>query len=399
MDIFLNKQLYHAVESFDEAAKLWDFEFIQLDRGGFFADLIQFGDHGYGVERLDQMLEGQVAVLSSGCLNASESLDLLKALRKSDMFRQDQGSYLLYPDKKLDGFLEKNRIPASDVDRIEWLKTELAKDTGEFVERDVLGGTHFNGRFRNSADLRAALVKFSDAEPQDIDRVCDLFEDVFSHRQFTGRSGSMYKYEGLGSIYWHMVSKLGLAAAEAIRNASDRGADDHLMSRLMVRFDEIREGLGLHKSPYEYGAFPMDPYSHTPGFAGVQQPGMTGQVKEDVIIRFSELGVLVRNGKVAFDPIMLKRKEFTRKEQTWNYSVGDAEVSEELDPGCLAFTLCGVPVVYRMSTSPAIRLHLKGAAFEDIDDASLGSNWSQSLFRRNGKIQKIEVDIKESKLV
>lgn len=44
MDIFLNKRLYHAVESFDEAAKLWDFEFIQLDRGGFFADFIQFGD-------------------------------------------------------------------------------------------------------------------------------------------------------------------------------------------------------------------------------------------------------------------------------------------------------------------------------------------------------------------
>lgn len=44
MNIFLNKQQFCAVETFDEAAKLWDFEFIQLDRGDFFADLIQFGD-------------------------------------------------------------------------------------------------------------------------------------------------------------------------------------------------------------------------------------------------------------------------------------------------------------------------------------------------------------------
>ncbi len=38
-----------------------------------------------------------------------------------------------------------------------------------------------------------------------------------------------------------------------------------------------------------YGAIPTDPYSHTPGFAGAQQPGMTGPVKED-ICRLGELG-------------------------------------------------------------------------------------------------------------
>jgi len=44
MNIFHNKQSYRAVESFDEAAKLWNLEFIQLERGDFYADLIQFGD-------------------------------------------------------------------------------------------------------------------------------------------------------------------------------------------------------------------------------------------------------------------------------------------------------------------------------------------------------------------
>ena len=35
-----------------------------------------------------------------------------------------------------------------------------------------------------------------------------LYEEVFDHQSFTGRSGTFYKYEGLGCIYWHMVSKL-----------------------------------------------------------------------------------------------------------------------------------------------------------------------------------------------
>ena len=36
----------------------------------------------------------------------------------------------------------------------------------------------------------------------------ETFEDIFNHKSFTGRSGTFYGYEGLGSIYWHMVSKL-----------------------------------------------------------------------------------------------------------------------------------------------------------------------------------------------
>ena len=34
------------------------------------------------------------------------------------------------------------------------------------------------------------------------------YERVLQHHQFTGRSGTMFGYEGLGCIYWHMVAKL-----------------------------------------------------------------------------------------------------------------------------------------------------------------------------------------------
>ena len=55
-------------------------------------------------------------------------------------------------------------------------------------------------------------------------RVKDLYEQVFNHKAFTGRSGGMYGYEGLGCIYWHMVAKLLLAVHECYRSAEEDGA-------------------------------------------------------------------------------------------------------------------------------------------------------------------------------
>ena len=67
---------------------------------------------GIVIRRLYEMLEGQMAVLSSGALSARESAALLDALRSSRLYRADQNSYVLYPDRKLPGFFEKNNIPA-----------------------------------------------------------------------------------------------------------------------------------------------------------------------------------------------------------------------------------------------------------------------------------------------
>ncbi len=39
---------------------------------------------------------------------------------------------------------------------------------------------------------------------------------ILAH-EFTGRSSTMYAYEGIGSIYWHMVAKLLVAIQESVR--------------------------------------------------------------------------------------------------------------------------------------------------------------------------------------
>ena len=131
----------------------------------------------------------------------------------------------------------------------------------------------------------------------------DLFERLFDHESFTGRSGTFFGYEGLGCIYWHMVSKLLLAAQETYFRAVEAGAPKRRAANgLADCYYDIRAGIGDYKTPEVYGAFPMDPYSHTPAQGGARQPGLTGQVKEDFLCRMGELGVFVKNGEIHFRP-------------------------------------------------------------------------------------------------
>jgi hypothetical protein len=361
-------------------------------------NLIQFGAGGHAVEPLDEMLEGQVAALSSGCLDGETALTLLEALKASRLYREDQNSYMLYPNRKLPSFLEKNVIPPSLVEENHWIRRELDAGRTDYLERDLDGQVHFKGVFRNADELRIALERDPALNAEDAGNLCDVYEAVFRHRQFTGRSGSMYKYEGLGCIYWHMVSKLLLATGEVITRAVNGEADAVLVDRLGACFREIQDGLGLHKPPAEYGAFPIDPYSHTPEFTGVQQPGLTGQVKEDLITRFWQLGVRVTRGEVVFEPVMLGRDEFLQKPATWTYSVGGPELTEELPAGSLAFTLCGVPVIYRMADAGCLQVYGEEGAPTVIRGTRLGPALSQSLFRREQRIRKLVVDVPEAAL-
>jgi len=371
----------------------------QRDDGLFHSyNLIKIDSDGYAVQNLHEMLEGQVAVLSSGYLDERQSLNLLTALRSSKMYRPDQNSYLLYPDRNLPLFREKNVIDPFLVQDSLWIQGELASGRKTFVEEDLNARVHFNGRFRNGNELRTALDKETGISAEDKSELCRIYESVFNHRQFTGRSGAMYKYEGLGCIYWHMVSKLLLASAEVIQAASENGVTQELLTSLLERFDEIKEGLGLHKSPALYGAFPVDPYSHTTGFSGVQQPGMTGQVKEDVISRFKELGISINNSEISFSPVSLKQSEFLQEPQTWHFSVGGPMQSENLEAGSMGFTLCGVPIIYRLAADSSIQVYSDRETPELIPGNQLGTAWSQSVFRREKRVRKVVVDLPASKL-
>jgi hypothetical protein len=116
--------------------------------------------------------------------------------------------------------------------------------------------------------------------------------------------------------------------------ASDAGAPE--LPALVAHYRRVRDGLGWRKTPAEYGAFPADPYSHTPAEGGAQQPGMTGQVKEEILARWGELGLRFEAGQIRFDPVLLDA----------------AEVPVD---GALSFTLNRVPYAVRRGATTRVR--------------------------------------------
>jgi len=191
-----------------------------------------------------------VAVLSSGFLAPRAALSVLDALKSSALFREDQYSYLLYPQKELAGFMKRNTIPASAVNDSHFLKNLIENKNDRLINQDINGAYHFNGRFKNAEDVKAAMAELEETialTKEDRKHVLDTIEKVFNHKSFTGRSGTFYGYEGLGSIYWHMVSKLSLAVQEVCIQAIENQESAETIGKLLEHYYEINEGHGVHK--------------------------------------------------------------------------------------------------------------------------------------------------------
>jgi len=366
-------------------------------------NLLAFAADGDEVEivRLEEMLEGQVAALSSGIPDPEEGLRILEHLFASPLYRPDQHSFMLYPERELPGFLAKNVIPAAKVRAIPLVKELLAASEHSLVARDSDGIHRFHGSFQNAHDLAAALDELAEQDEwtakvaRDRAAVLELFEDVFQHKSYTGRSGVMYAYEGLGCIYWHMVAKLMLAVQELILCAEREDAHPSIRKDLAGMYFRIRAGLGYEKSVVEYGAFPTDPYSHTPPGGGAKQPGMTGHVKEVILTRIGELGIRVEEGAVRFQPALLRSDEYLEQPSQYRYFDVDGEArSIPLSPGTLAFTYCQVPVVYeRVTGNPWIRIVFADGSSTEQPGNRLDARSSTELFARSGLIRQIQVGI------
>lgn len=329
-------------------------------------NLVKFDRGTISISHLYEMLEGQVAVLSSRRLDAEQAAHLLDAMRQSALYREDQRSYMLYPARKRASFLDMNNLPKEALS-LPVVQRLLANHATDILTQDCQGGVHFSADFNNADFLLRAIQRSNEKiSPEETEQLLSLYEQLFNHHAFTGRSGTFYKYEGLGCIYWHMVSKLLLAVGECIQANSQYpigGTPSHsskAASNLIAHYKAIREGIGSHKTPAEYGSFPFDAYSHTPSMMGVQQPGMTGQVKEDIISRFFELGVQVQNGEITFCPTMLTDADFC--------------------DGELRFSYCGTEIIYRKTG--------KGTG-----SVTLTPEQSQHIFARDGEIKQLIVEL------
>jgi len=197
-------------------------------------------------------------------------------------------------NRDLPRFADRNNIPARDIRRSRLLRALLATGDRSLWSGMLRGVCHFNGSLTNAREVKLALAKLAHSGharlvQRESSLVLALYEQLFDHESFTGRSGTFFAYEGLGSIYWHMVSKLLLAVQETYFRAVTQG----------------------HPSP-SYGASPTSTTTFAPdrrpqdtggvrrvsgrsllahaGAHGSSPARPDGQVKEDILCRRGELG-------------------------------------------------------------------------------------------------------------
>jgi hypothetical protein len=368
-------------------------------------NLLQIDEHAASVKRLQLMLEGQVGALSCGLLTSQETVTLLQAMAASDLYRADQDSYMLYPDRTIDSFLSRNTLPKTWRDEAPLLAELVEARRSDLVVLDDEGGAHFQADMTNAGDLSSRLdrlakdSRFRTAVARDRAAIMHVWEKVFDHSTFLGRSGTMFAFEGLGSIYWHMVAKLLLAVQENYGLALKGETDPDLQRTLGELYHDVRRGLGFTKTPQIYGAFPSDPYSHSPAHLGAQQPGMTGQVKEEILTRWGELGVQVIRGSIHFRPTLLHAHEFFDEKHAFSYlRLNGEEATWVLPPESLGFTYCQVPICYHLAEVAAVSIERKKGPTH-VEGNKLSMADSAAIFSRSGSISRVMVHIPRGNVI
>ncbi len=312
------------------------------------------------------MLEGQTAAIGSECLDDSGICNLLTSM-KSELYDEKAKYHTLYPVVKTSRFLDKNILTANlpIIDGI--------------TQKDTNGVLHFAPTIITEQHLIEAL-EIADVTSDLKELLLTEFDRVFAHKSFTGRSQVMYKFEGIGCVYWHQNAKLALAVLEGVSRARKSGQD---ASALYKAYKNLMDGFIYRKTPTECNAIPIEPYSHTSFNRTSEQPGMTGQVKESVIMRRMELGVFVEDGILSFDPWFLS----------------DLEIDEKQ---LLEFTIYGIPTKYVFTTTstdkvenciPTISVLYTDGQIKTFTNGKLDKDISKEIFQRNSMIKEIQIEL------
>ncbi|MFZ1307202.1 MAG: hypothetical protein WAR80_15255, partial [Ferruginibacter sp.] len=132
---------------------------------------------------------------------------------------------------------------------------------------------------------------------------------------------------------------------------------------------------------------------------GAQQPGMTGQVKEDILSRIGELGVKMKGGKLVFQPNLLHKNEFLQNETPANFILVNGSTKKlMLEKNSLAFTICQVPVIYKMADADQLEVLFTDGKTELLNTSVLSREISNTIFRRTNEIAQIKVYINKEVL-
>jgi len=111
---------------------------------------------------------------------------------------------------------------------------------------------------------------------------------------------------------------------------------------------------------------------------------MTGQVKEEILTRFGELGVSVADGKIVFRPTLLREAEFFNQPTVWQ--------ELQLPADSLAFTLAATPIVYTRGARASICVKTNNGV-RHLEGDTLDAAGSRAILQRSGDVQAVFVTI------
>ena len=359
-------------------------------------NLLGFGDNSMSVSELMPMLEGQAAVLGCGFLSGSEAVQLLENMFESGLYSERDKSFYLYPINMTKSFMKKNIIPEQYVNKSELIKKLIENGNRFLVEKDLSGNIRFNPDICKIDELVGKLSfleeseEYGDLTKSEHNLVCEAFESVFEHSRFIGRSQAMYKYEGIGCIYWHQNSKLCVSVQETLLNAYKNGESQDVIDKLTGLYKRVVSGMGFKKTPEECGAFPADAYSHTQFSGGAAQPVMTGQVKEDILLRLGELGVIINNGCIEFHSELINSEEYLSDKSEFSFIDLNGEKTEiELDKDSFGFTVCQVPIICTKGMQDSTDVYFTDGSITRFNTNIIPADISCEIFNRTGRVRLI----------
>ena len=119
---------------------------------------------------------------------------------------------------------------------------------------------------------------------------------------------------------------------------------------------------------------------------------MTGQVKEDLLCRFGELGVRVQGGQLQFDRTLMHAEEFLTESAVFEYVdvVGQTQTIE-LAADSLVYTVCQVPVVHQRGEQEGIEMTWNDGRTTHVDGLVLDHETSRKIFRRLHEVVRLTV--------
>ena len=119
---------------------------------------------------------------------------------------------------------------------------------------------------------------------------------------------------------------------------------------------------------------------------------MTGMVKEEIITRLAELGLIIGQGKIGINPLLIRTQELLTEPAIFHYiDVDGQDQALDLAPQSLAYTFCQVPIVIQASAEAQIIVTLSDQSQVVITGNTLDVALSQHIFLRDGMVRQLTV--------